>query len=1625
MLVSGKTSVQGTCKAHGRAPVGLRTKRHLMMAASVTALALAAPEVIFAPVQAMPAGCSDAVTTGTPNNADGVIDAGETITCLSPPDPISEIATSAADVTIVIGDATTPTSVSAQAPSETNGVRIENGGSVDVRNAASSVTGIGSGIKAYSSSSALTITSDGTISGGQDGIYAVTFGGALSITSDGVISGGRDGINAGNYGPGDLSIFVHDVIGVNDGIIALANGSGSLLSIAATGKVQGGDAGIRVNPSNGDVYINVQSVAATGNAIDLSVPGADTVSVIAGDVESTAGHGIYVEMEDSDVSVTTTGSVNAHLAGIFVTQPGGTGSVSVDVNDVYSATDRGIAISSSTNGTGVSVTARGTVEADRTAINVIHLGTGSATVDAAAVYSATGSGILVSTFLNGNGASVTASGPVVAEQDAIFVNDRGTADTSITVADVTSRNGDGIDAYSASGALSVTSSGTVSGGRDGINARNYGNGGVSIAVHDVDGVNNGIWALSFGTAGNTLSISATGEVQGGTAGVNVNNIGNNDVYIDVQSVTAAGNAIDLFDRGNDTASIIAGDVESTAGHGIYVDMDSSDVSVTTTGTVNAHLAGIFVTQSNGTGSVTVDVNDVYSATDRGIAISSSAASTGVSVTARGTVNAEQDAIFVNDRGTSDTTITVVDATSRSGDGIDAYSAEGALTITSVGSVTGGNRGITARQNGGGDLTIDVNTVYALSGGGAGIRAYNTPGGLGLSITAAGTVSSADGHGIDAANFGAGNLVINTANITAGLDGILVTNSGSGSATITAGEVTSRGGMGIVLNNSGSALDASITVNGAIVASGTGIDVTNLASADVTVKAIDVTSSGDEGISVFNSGSSAFISSTGTISSFLDGIDVVHLGNGALTIQANNIYSSDDSSAAIDVFSSASGGLVSIATTGTVRSEGVAAVRIISNSDALSIDTSGGEVFGAVNGIEAQNTGSGATTINVANAVTGQTGFGIWGRTANGAEITIRDGGSVTGATWAIQTDSSGTSGGSVNDIVNLNDGGAIFGDVNLLAGDDVFNVGSDQFTTVYGGDGTDTANFSASGARVINASGTDGSIQEFEIFNFNGGGFELSGDHTVPSAMNFNTGTNRLSGTLTSTQTTIAEGATLNAGDGSRIIGDLDVDGTLDIGDSPGTSVVDGDVTFGPNSTLPIEIAAESDLLVSTGTVTLDGELQVLILGGVGIGTSTRTIIDAETGISGTFSSFQSADGLLLSNSFDVDSAGFDVTVTTTVNPIESVDGLNGNERNVGANLIDLLAQPLLDQDFAVFINAVGGISDAGVLASTLAELHPEGFDAGLRFLSNSQNRFLLDLINGSGQVPVAPLENQDGAYFWTSAGYSGLSQGSSQEHAGFKGDAYEFSAGVSDIPYGRFQLGFAGGYATFSGETKSGLSDDVDASIHRLAASAHREVDGPGLNGQFDAAVTIAAGKNDLTMNLSDPASGTSVAQNGKADFRSAGLAALYTITGMDDRVWKIQPHMRAGVDVIKQIETTVGSEKVTALTVSQLNNARGHVGVGASVEHRIGKALSLNASATGVQYFGDTQNVFDSRFAAAPDGAPAFETTGAKVRRKAELRAGFTYAHESGFDLSADAFGEIGDVTAYTGRVELSRRF
>ena len=1523
----------------------------------------------------------------------------------------------------------------------------------------------GAGIDVYSASTAglVSITATGSIAAygaatGKYGVgvYAEIEGAGISIDAADVY-GERFGVYVDNTGSGPIAISADNVTGgTRDGVRVSDTGASSV-AVTATGLVSGAYSGVyivsdsavimNVNDATGDSRYGVHvqrgaaatgdiSVTSTGDisgfdaGINVRNIGAGDVAVAATNVTATSGVGINV-FGRYLIDVSATGLVSAtNSRGIFVENVGsGNGAVTINAASI-SAGSEGVYVRQYSDG-GVSVTTSGAVTAASAGIDVKNYGDGDVVINAEGTVNADGYGVSVLNY--GAGATVVEVAAVTA----------GAAAGDI-----------GVGAYNVGTDLTITATGAVTAGGEGIGAANRGTGALVVNAADVtggvSGSGAGIIASNFGT---DLTINATGSVTGQSGGVFVNNFGTGDTTVNVVDVVSSGfttgllaansggdltivstgvietgfTAVSAINSGSGTASVTVVDAIGGVGDGVEVTNSvlGTDVFITATGSVSGD-TGVGAVNS-GTGVTSINVAQVSGGAYGVRAINSG---TDLTITATGLIEADRLGVWTLDNGSGDAAINVADVTGAGEDGIWARKTDGGrLSITATGTVSGGEEGIYAYHLGNGDVSVTANNVYALAGGDDAIEVYNSAAGGALSITASGVVTSAYDDGVDVVNHGGDLAVLLTETVSAGDKGITAENIGAGAVSIVANNVyaLAGGGDAIEVYNSSAGGALSVTTTGMVTsADGVGIEVFNFGAGDATINlASAVVGETEDGVFVLNEGGALTVMSSGTVSGGRQGVTAVNLGDGEVTIVANNVYALAGGDDAIEVFNSSAGGALSVTTTGTVTSADDDGIDVRNSGTDLVISTSGGAVTGYQSGIEAYNYGSGATTITVANAVTGETEIGVFAVSVNGTDITIEEDGSITGDVAAIWLDGAAGPGEPADDVLTLNSGGSISGDALLLAGDDVFNDASGQFTTVFGGDGIDTANFASGGARTIDGSGgADDSLQEFEVFNFNAGGFTLAGEHEGLSETNFNAGTNTLTGVLTSAQTTIAAGAGLNAADGSAFNGDLNVNGTLNIGNSPGATIVDGDVTFGATSVLPIEVEGDaSDLLIATGDVALGGELQVLLLGGVSVGTTTRTIIDAGTGVTGSFADITGQTGLLISNSVDIDSSTFDVALTTTINPASSVDGLNGNEASIGDYLIDVFEGTSLDADLVELVNALGVISDVNQLRSALGELHPEGFDGGLRFLANSQSRFTANVLSGPGYA--ARSAGASGAHVWAAVDVSGLSGDGRAQNQGFDGEGYEFSLGVSGIEKGPLSFGIAAGYASFSGETNTGLSDDIDTSLFRAGASARLMLDGQGPNGHIDGAFSYAAGDNELTMTLIDPASGAVAVQAGKADINSIGFAARYTLTGFNGRSWPVRPHAEAGVDRIHQDAVNVGTEQTTALAVEDLNSTRTHLALGASFDRQIAKALSFKASVTGMRYFGDTANSFTSRFAAAPDDAASFRTNGVDVEWLARMQAGVSYEHESGFTLSADAFGDVGDVNAYGARIKLLRPF
>jgi autotransporter family porin len=286
----------------------------------------------------------------------------------------------------------------------------------------------------------------------------------------------------------------------------------------------------------------------------------------------------------------------------------------------------------------------------------------------------------------------------------------------------------------------------------------------------------------------------------------------------------------------------------------------------------------------------------------------------------------------------------------------------------------------------GSLTFTDNNTSTITGFGSGISATNNGSGD-LMITTTGTVTGngavSPNAGIYAKNYG-GNLTVNTATVSGGRYGIYAKNYGSGALSITAtGTVTGSGAYGVSADNHGTSLTINVgSVTGAV----TGIGAGNFFGRGL----LSITSTGTV------RGNSAY------------GIAARGLKYG-VTIQAANVYG-----ATSGIFALTYGGALSITTTGTVTGSGTGTdprltsgiyARVGKYATALTIKTYG-PVTGAQHGIFASfgetdsNEPTGALSITAGGSVTGLTGSGIYaanfGLTGSSTSITVTKTGFVQG-----------------------------------------------------------------------------------------------------------------------------------------------------------------------------------------------------------------------------------------------------------------------------------------------------------------------------------------------------------------------------------------------------------------------------------------------------------------------------------------------------------------------------------------------------------------------------------------------------------------------------------------------------
>ena len=858
-----------------------------------------------------------------------------------------------------------------------------------------------------------------------------------------------------------------DLSGTLTGVGTLKIDAGTTLEIgssdtAQTATFEGGTGTLQLDNSFTGT-INGQSSTAGS----FTVTGAGNITTTSGDALDFTSSGGAVGTP-ANVTVTPTGTLNGAANGIKVVQ-NGTGDITVSPSG------------SVTGSAGYGILAEDSA-----------IGSGNITVDAAGKVTGNGAnsvGILAENLNSANNGSitVTASAGAAGAVFGIEALTQGSGGVTVTSTDGATGTGSGSVGIlaenlmsGATGDIDVTSSGGVSGVTYGIEIINDGNGDTTLESNDAvsstatSGTGNyGIRVVSAGSGSETVTTDDNSDVTAGGTGINVVNI--------ASSIAQGTSSITVTNNGT-IHSGTQNNIDGSPAGGIYAGYRG--VGAPSPAVPDANVFGTVIVNNNG--NITADAGYGIDAYNWGIG------DVTVNEGKNTTIHAGAIGIgaYVDGQGAGDATVNLADnvqITTTSSYGIQAYSdGSGSLAVnmaqSGTDSITSGSDGIVATNGataiaaGTPGSTITVNAYGTISSGAlnggatiAGILAGYAGNGLGnptppsptpnlnvngtVTVNNYASITAATGYGIDAFNWGNGNVTVNDE------DGTTISAKAGGSGSSVAGigafQLGAAGATGDVTVN----LFGDAKVTNTI---GIGVNASNNGSGAVTINTSkdSQVSGGTFGIVANASGGTLAIDNEGTVSG----------GQGlfAGTTGSNNVFVTNDgsitgtSSLGIGVQQGSGTGSSTITNTGTVTG-GTSAIGIGESAAATATITNTGTIGAAGASVHAINESGGHLIINNDTLTVGQTvTHGVIDGTINAASTTFNN---EAGATWnavgastfgaSSTIDNAGTislAGASISDANGLtitNETGGVIDGVsgtNLISGATINNYGTIEAT---------------------------------------------------------------------------------------------------------------------------------------------------------------------------------------------------------------------------------------------------------------------------------------------------------------------------------------------------------------------------------------------------------------------------------------------------------------------------------------------------------------------------------------------------------------------------------------------------
>ncbi|MEL7517733.1 MAG: hypothetical protein AAFN48_02130, partial [Pseudomonadota bacterium] len=775
------------------------------------------------------------------------------------------------------------------------------------------------------------------------------------------------------------------------------------------------------------------------------------------------------------------------------------------------------------------------------------------------------------------------------------------------------------------------------------------------------------------------------------------------------------------------------------------------------------------------------------------------------------------------------------------------SISGAVTIAVAGPITAGSNGVDVTQNGTGDVNITTGDVTSLNTGfvpTAISAAITNPGGGDLNVdTTAGTVAGQ--FGIRLSSGGAGSIILNTADVLTDSNGIDVTASNAGGVQIdtTAGDVVAQSSTGIGIRNygpgdvvlttgnvsqlgGGTAIDifgqagsGSITIDtsaGTIESANTALFAYSFGTGDISVTTGDVTSfsgifvgassaSTVANVSVDTSaGALDFVNGSLTVRNYSSAAEVTRVVTGSVSNRSpySNGYGVNVRAGGTDVIVDTSAGAISSTGTGVyVRNVGTGFLSITT----ADVSSTSGQSY--VEGISAYNAGTDLTIDSSAGSVSAQGGRGIYARNAGTGSLSIVSASVTSANSDGIYARSYGTSltiDTSAGDVSGARYGisASNRGSGNLsITTADVSSTGLDAIFV-----------FNEAGGDSLIIDTTAGSVDGVRngIFASNRGRGDLFVS-TADVTAQLNNGV-RAIGTVGSGSVTVDTSAGVVATQSAGVT--VSHNGIGDV------TLITGDVTSNERNAVSASIdGASGDLGVDTTAGRIQAELQ-----GLNVNGSASGIVQLTTG-----------DVTSLSNQGIFMIAQGDLLADTSAGSVTGTSGIVALGRGAGS--------------MSLVTGSVAGTAGDGVTVSGGADTGDISVDTTAGSVTGATNA--IGLINrGAGNVTVLTGDVSGAAY----NGVYALSYGQDLAVDTSAGTATGNGRGVLALNNGTGALSITTADAT--GTTGDGvlgrnLTGGTDLSIDTSAGSVMAEVDGVEAINYGTGSVSVVTGA--VTANTDD----------------------------------------------------------------------------------------------------------------------------------------------------------------------------